>query len=39
MFKKLKKSRDYCSVEDIKLIEVQFDIVKKHLQKCPIEFW
>ena len=39
LYKKLKKSRDYCSAEDITQIEVQFGIVKKHLQKCPSEEW
>ena len=39
LYKKLKKSREYCSTEDINQIEVQFGIVKKYLQKCPSEDW
>lgn len=39
LYKKLKKSREYCSIEDITQIEVQFGITKKVLTKCPEEDW
>lgn len=39
MYRKLKKSRDYCSTEDITAIEVQFKIVESLLQKCDDTDW
>lgn len=38
-YKKLKKSREYCSPEDLKQIEVQFEITKQILTKCPESQW
>lgn len=38
-YRKLKKSRDYCSTEDITLFEVQFKIVESLLQKCKDKDW
>lgn len=39
LYRKLKKSRDYCSLEDINAIEVQFKIVESLLQKCKDKDW
>jgi hypothetical protein len=39
LYKKLKKSREYCSADDLKQIEVQYEITKRVLCNCPEEDW